>query len=125
MNLHEKIFNNVSAELGNLGAKVAITSINTLPEINEIYKNFTLSETFDKKLYDLYLTRYSEDYKSVMPNAESIIVVAYPQKITEIYFNYKDSKIRTIIPPTYIYRDEKIRVAKVFEKTFSKYGYIF
>ncbi|MCL4378409.1 MAG: hypothetical protein M1409_08555 [Actinobacteria bacterium] len=123
MNLHKKIFKSISNELDHFGAKAAIIPLSSLMIISEIYNNIVQSETFSKKLYDLYLTRYSKDYREVMPQAESIIIAAYPQKITEISFNYEYSKIFTIIPPTYINKAEKNRISDTIGKILLKFGY--
>jgi epoxyqueuosine reductase len=123
MDLYKKIFKRISNELDSFGAKAAIIPLSSLTRINEIYNNIVQSETFSKKLYDLYLTRYSKDYREVMPQAESIIIAAYPQKITEISFNYEYSKIFTIIPPTYINKAEKNRIPDTIGKILLKFGY--
>jgi epoxyqueuosine reductase len=121
MNLQEKIFNEISENLTEFGAKAAIISINNLAGIQEIYKNIVQSKTFSKKIYDSYLSGFQNDYKSIMPDAKSIIVTAYPQKITELYFRYGGSNIRAIIPPSYVYSNAEAKTTKLLEKVLSKH----
>jgi len=98
----EDILGNISERLSRFGARAAFLSIDRLSHIQKPYRDYQGREE-DLDFFNRYLKKFLIDYSKLMPEARSIITIAYPQKITEIVFSSVNQKISTLIPPTYIY----------------------
>ncbi|MEW5817787.1 MAG: 4Fe-4S double cluster binding domain-containing protein [Spirochaetota bacterium] len=91
--------------VGKHNAQFRIVSINHLEELKDeiwalIADRLISEDFFNKNLGHFKFTKPEE-----LPNTKSIIIFAFPQKITEIKFSLHGTNHAAIIPPTYIYND--------------------
>ena len=76
-------------------------SVSHLPEVRKDLEIFHQQGLLDPKLYELYLARFRYIMPESFPDAKSIIVIAVPQPICEVTFNWEGRRVRTVVPPTY------------------------
>jgi len=76
-------------------------SVSHLPEVRKDLEIFHHQGLLDPKLYELYLARFRYIVPESFPDAKSVIVIAVPQPICEVTFNWEGRRIRTVVPPTY------------------------
>ncbi|MGM0367521.1 MAG: 4Fe-4S double cluster binding domain-containing protein [Actinomycetota bacterium] len=94
---------NLFRNLALMGARAAFLSLNQLSRIQRPYSEYgQRRENLD--FFNRYLKKFLMDFTGLMPEAKSILCVAYLQKITEVVFSFKNHKLNTLLPPTYIYR---------------------
>ena len=120
----ERIYKQIADTLTKIGAKTAIISIDNISKIQKLFTDITSVRPYSIEFYEIYLKRFKENYRKLFPDAKSIIIIVYPQLITEIKFTYKGRDIRIIIPPTYIYREQEKNIKNILQKILSEYGYI-
>ncbi len=119
----DHIYDQISGSLSEIGAKFSLLSVNNVKIIQEKLSDSLNSRNHSKYFYEVYMERFFRDYREIMPHAKSIIIIVYPQKISEIFFNYGGKDIKTIIPPTYIYREEESNIFHLIQKILSKHEY--
>ncbi len=99
---------NLDHRLKQNNLKYRIISVIHLKELQKEIEALNKTGKINNSVYDKYdLSRFQfvptkEDF-----NAQSIIIIAIPQKISIISFQVEDETIKTIIPPTYIYSEAR------------------
>lgn len=89
-------------ELGTYGFKASITPTASVKKIQDELIGLNERGLIDKQLYDEYMQWMTHDYKEIMPEAKSVIIMAHPHAGTKLEFNYNDEKHIVLIPPTYV-----------------------
>jgi len=89
------------AFLGKNGYKAQAVSISRITELQSTLADLQRTGAISADFYPELTKYFNFDYKTAMPEARSIIIIAAPQYPTRILF----AGHRVIIPPTYIYRD--------------------
>jgi len=115
--LIEKL-NILKDNLSKLNAKFKIISgehiIDLKKEIEQLYDK----EKITKEIYKYVSKYYQFDFSKNDLTTRYIIIIAIPQKITYITFKIKGKKIDTLIPPTYIYRENQEKIYRILLKIF-------
>jgi len=97
--LHSKL-----AEKGYQSRTVPVSHLRDLREqIGENRTQGLLNEEF----YQERLTHFSFKPPDVLPDAESLIVVAVPQPQVRVFFTWQGKPKPAIVPPTYAYETDK------------------
>jgi epoxyqueuosine reductase len=78
------------------------------------------SELLRNELICKYLNGFQYDYSAVLPNAQSIIIVAIPQPITILSFMWQGEEQGIVVPPTYIYTEAEKLVLHIVEGELKK-----
>ncbi len=86
----------ILAEIGCQSRLISIKHIDKLQK--EFEKQYPL---INQGLFDRYLKGFNFNPFEQLSNANSIILVAYPQPPIQIYFNWDGKKVPLIFPPTY------------------------
>ncbi|MHA2296724.1 MAG: hypothetical protein ACXAEU_05960 [Candidatus Hodarchaeales archaeon] len=96
-NIIQDVLNGLS-EKGCQGRFVSINHIENLRNgIEEPYKQ----ELIDKGLYNTYLSGFIFDPREQLDDANSIVVVAYPQPQIRVFLNWEGRHFSSTLPPTY------------------------
>jgi epoxyqueuosine reductase len=102
------------------GYAAQIISIKHLPEMESTLNDLKSQGYISPQFYQDELTRYiSFDYKSIFPDAMSVIVMAAPQMPTRVYFG----RYPVVIPPTYIYQEIWQGTLKALTEILLPHGY--
>lgn len=109
-------------EIKSCGLKASTTSIEHIGEIKEEINSLKEQYLINNRLYEEYLSWFDFNNRGGMQNAKTILVIAYPQFITNVYFEY-DKKYTAILPPTYVYNEADSRVESLVCRILNSYGY--
>jgi len=97
-------------QLEKQGYKGRILSVKHLPELREEIEKWRRQNMFFHKFYQECLTGFDFNLPSDLFEAKSLIVVAAPQPIIQVLFNWNGKSVPLTIPPTYSYTpDEHIK----------------
>ena len=84
------------------GYQARLVGIDRVSDLSDTIKRLNQQGCFDAEFYRKELTaNLIFDHSSLMPEARSVIILAYPQSPTRVRFGAHV----VVIPPTYIYRD--------------------
>lgn len=92
-----------------------IVSINVLPEMQKELASLRERNLVDKMLYEESLSRFCFSAPAALPASSALIVLAIPQPISRVIFHYRGSALAAVIPPTYIARDDTLKVTRLLE----------
>lgn len=81
--------------------KGSIVSINRIKELKSHIENLYSQRLFDKTFFEERLNIFDFDISKVIADAKSIIIATKRQPIIQVEFNYRGSKHKVIVPPTY------------------------
>jgi len=96
-------------ELEKRGYKGKIISIHHLQELEKEIKEGYNQGLFSEEFYRERLTSFEFALPATLPEAKSLIVVAFPQPQLRVVFNWRGKSHPLLIPPTYLhYPDQKI-----------------
>ncbi len=109
----QEIFN-ILEEKGYQGRIASIQHVDDLR--NDIEKHYQ-QNLFDQEFYQRYISVFKFDPYEILPEANSMIVVAVPQPQIRVTFNWHKKIVSLIVPPTYLYWDE---TAKKVEDTLTE-----
>lgn len=113
-------------ELQKNGLKAEIISISHMDDIKNDIACLKEQSFFDEQFYNEYLRgRMEHNYWNSMPGAKSILIIACPQMITPIKFEYRGKNHTVIIPPTYVYGETYERVESILKQVLAPYKYSF
>jgi len=119
----ETITNMLKSEFDKLHAKFKTVSIIHLKElekeINEWKQKKLITESFFKQNYGEFTFQSPKSLR----NAQSIIIIGIPQKITSVNFFHNGKKYKTVIPPTYIYSKIRANCKEILSHILQKNGY--
>jgi len=109
-------------ELENNGCKGKLVAIRHLDDLRaELAKQNQAGFLKSEFLNDpSYLAGCQYDYSEIMPNAESLIIVAVPQPITKLRFTWQGKQQTVVIPPTYIYSAADNLATEIAERELTK-----
>ncbi|MFX1598831.1 MAG: 4Fe-4S double cluster binding domain-containing protein [Promethearchaeota archaeon] len=79
---------------------------------------------FDQEVYQDYHSYFEFDPSGILPEINSLIVVAVPQPQTRVSFDWNKKAISMLIPPTYLFERETDKgVEDILTGTLSRIGY--
>ena len=110
------------AGLEDRGYRGRIVSVEHVKDLERDIKDQYRNDQFDQEFYDERISFYKYNYKSIMPSAKSIIIVAVPQPQIHVVFNWNGKRTDVIIPPTYQSETDK-EVEKLLERYLDPLGY--
>lgn len=100
-----------------------IVSINRLPELQKELEALLKENLIDGLLYDQYLSRFNFSPPAELPASVAVIVVAMPQPVSRVIFRHRGGTLTAVIPPTYISRDDNLKVTRLLEEILGPEGY--
>jgi epoxyqueuosine reductase len=108
------------SKLEEQGYKGRIVSPEHLPELQAGIEGPYLEGLLDEELYQEYLTGFEFN----LPEAKSLIVVAFPHPQTRITFTWEGKPVPTIVPPTYLHgREIDRQVEELLAEALAPEGY--
>jgi len=109
-------------ELKRNGYKVKVLSVSHLGELQEDIDKFQRNSLLDKKLSERYL-KFEYNASTALPDTKSLIIIAVPQPITRIRFEWQDKEYNADIPPTYIRKIDDEHVKEILMSVLEPAGY--
>lgn len=111
----------LSQAFNQVGYKYKSVSINHLAELQDQVAKLVRQGLVSKQLCEKW--RFYLQTNRDLPAAKTILIVAIPQPITRLHFEWKGIIYPAEIAPNYIFRKNESQVEKVINKVFSPYGY--
>ena len=94
------------------GYQVRAVSIRRLHDLRQAIEHIRKQDLFDEGFYQERLTGFVFKPPEDMPEAQSLIIVAFRDLQVRFYFNWRGVRIPAIIPPTYLHWQKKDRQAE-------------
>ncbi len=116
---------NLRSEIEGAGFKIKTFRVGHLEEISTEFEKLAAQGLLDEDFYKSSLTDFNYDYKSILPNAKSVMIIASPQCKSLAEFKFEGKDLSAVIPPTYIYPGINSRVVSILDNVLSKNGYSF
>jgi epoxyqueuosine reductase len=103
--------NKILIKLEEKGYKSRIVAARHVNDLRNDIERFHSRGLFDQDFYQERITFFKFDLDEVLPEINSLIVVAAPRPQVKVTFTWQGKKISLIIPPTYIHYDETYKQA--------------
>ncbi len=116
---------NLLSEIEAAGFRVKVFNAEHLKEISSDFKILSEQGALDKEFYTKSLTVFNYDYKSVLSNARSVMVIASPQRKSIVEFQCGDKTVMAVIPPTYMYSGINNQIISILNNVLAVEGYSF
>lgn len=110
-------------ELQNHGLEAKITSVGHIGEIKDEMACLKEQSLLNEQFYNENLLWMNFNYSNTMPDAKSILVIAYPQLMTRLKLEYNEKNYTVIIPPTYVYSDVYENVENIINQVLTSHKY--
>jgi epoxyqueuosine reductase len=107
--------------LRNMGYKATIVSIENIIEVKRNFNKLVLNNIIDKEFYQKELSNF---FKFMPDSASSILIIAFPSLITNVYFELRGKNIKTIIPPHYIHKTSTKNIIDILNKKIGLNNYM-
>ncbi|MCL5073633.1 MAG: hypothetical protein M1308_22470 [Actinobacteria bacterium] len=116
---------NILSDLNSISCKAAIFSIVHINEVQDDIEYFLSKGFIDKNFYKDELELYFKfDWEKVYEKAKSVLIISIPSLASCVYFNIKRKKLKTVIPPHYIYQKAEEKVKNILNKNLPSGNYI-
>jgi epoxyqueuosine reductase len=115
------ILGQISTVMSQCNFRFRIVSITHLPEVQEAVANLIRQGLINEQLY-MNWHFYLNTNKN-LPEAETIIIVAMPQPITRLKFEWQENTFPAEIAPNYIFKRDESRAEENLNAVLSQYGY--
>lgn len=110
-------------ELHKHGLKAKITSVEHINEIRDEIIYLKEQSLLNEQFYNENLSWMDYNYSNTMPNAKSILVIAYPQSMTHLKLEYNGKNHIVITPPTYVYSDVYDKMVNIVNMVLTLHQY--
>jgi epoxyqueuosine reductase len=104
-----------------MGYKATIVPIENIIEVKRNFNELVLNNIIDKEFYQKELSSF---FKSMPDSASSILIIAFPSFITNVYFKVRAKNIKTIIPPHYIHKTSTKNIINILNKKVGLNNYM-
>jgi epoxyqueuosine reductase len=106
------------------GYQTRLVSIRRLGDLQEAIEGAHREGFLDEAFYQERLTRFVFRAPENMPEARSLIVVAYRDLPVRFYFSWRGERFPLVVPPTYLHwREKDERVEGVLAELLEPEGY--
>jgi len=99
-------------QLETQGFRARVVSIRRLYDMRQAIERFRKQGLFDEEFYQERLAGFVFRPPEDMPEAQSLIIVAFKDPQVRFYFNWRGTRIPVVVPPTYLHWQEKDRQAE-------------
>lgn len=113
----------ILGRLQDYGFKARLTSLEHIGSVGDELLSLMSQGLIGEEFYKSTFSRMGFDYATIMPRATSILVVASPQPMSTLYFEYQGKMHCVILPPTYVHRELYEKVKKALNAVLPQYGY--
>ncbi len=103
------------------GYKLKSVSISHLPEVQEAVAKLVRQKMISEKLHSTW--HFYLDSNKNLPEAKTIVVVAMPEPITRVKFEWQRNIYDADIPPNYIFQVDEKRAEKILRGVLEIAGY--
>lgn len=117
----ETAFRLLDSKAGELGMKVSFIGIDQLKELEREFGESR--KRGNQAVYKRYLDSFEFHPPSELAEAKSIAIIAHPERISQVYFEWLGEMHQTILPPTYLARGAKTRVNELLTDSLGKSGH--
>jgi epoxyqueuosine reductase len=106
------------------GLEAGIISVSHIDDIKEEIASLKEQSLFDEHFYNEFISsRMEHNHFNSIPGANSIIIIACPQMITPIKFEFHGKNHTVIIPPSYVYSELYEHVESIVKQLLKPYKY--
>jgi epoxyqueuosine reductase len=115
---------NILSDLNSISCNAAIFSTEHITEVQDEIEYFLSKGFIDKNLYEDELGIYFKfDWEKVYEKAKSVLIISIPNLAVSVYFNIKGDTLKTVIPPTYIYKMAEEKVKNILNQNLPSGSY--
>ncbi len=118
----EILLNNVGQLMSGLNYHYRFVSVSRLSELESELNAKAREGYFDKEFYQVVLSSFTFHTPKDMENASSIIIIAVPQPIVLVVFEFNRKHYRVRIPPTYD-TQVNVEIQHQLEQILHPHGY--
>jgi epoxyqueuosine reductase len=116
-----KIGQNVQREIEQFGYKAKVLSITRLPELQEAVGKLIMQGLLNKQLHERW--HFYLQNNENLPEAKTIVVVAMPQPITRMQFDWHGIDYPADVAPNYFKKSDEFRAEWILSNTLEAAGY--
>ncbi len=113
-----KKLNKLTHQLNKIKAKYRIIASSHLKELEKEIEDLNIQGKIKKSFYDQYLSNFQFSPSGYNFNTFSVIVIAIPQRISLVAFHLNNRVLKTVIPPTYIYKKVRNSCCEILSGIF-------
>ena len=113
----------ILGQLQDYGLKARLTSLEHVGSMGDELLSLMNQGLIGEEFGRINLDRMGFDHTTIMPKARSILVVASPQSMTRLYFEYQGEMHCITLPPTYVHRELHEKVKKALNAVLPQHGY--
>lgn len=111
---------NLQNEFNKINAKFKIISNIHIKKCIDEIENLKQSKQISKKYYNRLMSNFNLNRLKNLNENHSIIIIGIPQKITIVEFQKNKIKYNVVIPPSYIYREDKKICIDILSKVLNE-----
>jgi len=115
------VFEQISRAMTQCGYKYKTVSIMHLPEVQDEVGKLVRQGLLNKRLHETW--HFYLDTNKNLPGAKTIIVVAMPQPMTRLRFEWQGIAYPADIPPTYFTKADDSRAEEILNSVLETAGY--
>ncbi len=119
----DPISEKLEKEFNTIDAKFKTINITHLPDLQTELTTWLHDGLISKKFYEQNYGQFSYHSPSTFPDAQSIIIIGIPSKVTRIEFFHHNIRYETIIPPTYRFSEIRASCKEILSKVLGANGY--
>ena len=97
----KQVIRDIFVKLAENKCQARFLSIEHVVDLQKDMEKLIKGKFFDEEFHQEYVSRFEFNANEKLANAQSIIVIAYPQPQTKVILNWEGRRFTTIIPPTY------------------------
>ena len=121
-----ELFAKLLKELHDSGFTVKTTSVGHIGELAKEITAFIEQKQVNEIICQNYLSRWLNfDYREALPAARSIFIIAHPQWVTPLHFEYQGKNYRVIIPPAYDIHEINSKLERLLNQVLAPAHYSF
>ena len=115
------VLSKISQVMSQCGFIFRTVSITHLAELQDAVGKLVRQRMISKQLYEGW--HFYLGTNKNLPEAETIIIVAMPQPVTRLKFNWQGNTYPAEIAPNYIYEEDESRIEESLNAVLSQFGY--
>jgi epoxyqueuosine reductase len=116
------LFEKLTSDFAAINARFRIVSALHLEDCRERTEKLRNEKLIGERLYAEYLSFFQFGKPEMLPDSQSIIIIATPQASSAIDVVFKGQHHRAIIPPTYLYKEIREACTKILSAALGTTG---
>ena len=118
----DSVVETLTKEFGKFNARFRTVSITHLEELRGELQQWRQDGIIGKKFYEQNYGFFEFERPKVPSEPRSIIIIAIPQGIISLAWQYLGKKRQVVLPPTYRYTSDRARCLELLSRVFQQEG---